>query len=304
MMPVTQFASPITLAEGFEIVSGIKEDVVFISGGTDLVIQLQSGKLQPTWLIDLSQIAELKSIREEAGRIKIGSGATFSQIGESRLIQERATCLSQAASQVGSTQIRNRATLGGNIANASTAGDSLPALLALEAWVSVLGPLGSRRVSFAEFQAGNGSGLKEKELITEIDFPVWESQKKTRIVSAFKKLGSRSAVTIARLNIAARVDVEVNQGNETILQSRWAVGALGRTPFRLEELEFKLQGKRVQPDMASEIADWLTEVVDRAIPGRASQAYKRQAIRGLAYDLLEELFSEKVVLLGHLKRGY
>lgn len=298
MMPVTQFASPITLAEGLEILSGIKEDVVFISGGTDLVIQLQSGELRPTWLIDLSQISELKSIRAEDGRIKIGSGTTFSQIGESPLIREKARCLSQAASQVGSTQIRNRATLGGNIANASAAGDSLPALLALEAWVSVLGPQGSRRVSFAEFQAGNGLGLKEKELITEIDFPVWEPQEKTSVVSAFKKLGSRTAVTIARLNIAARVDVEVSQGYETILQSRWAVGALGRTPFRLEELELKLQGKRVQPDLALEIADWLTEVVDRAIPGRASQDYKRQAIRGLAYDLLEELFPEKVVPLG------
>lgn len=291
MMPVTQFASPITLAEGLEIITGINEDMVFISGGTDLVIQLQSGKLQPTWLIDLSQISELKSIREEAGRIIIGSGATFSQIGESRLIQEWATCLSQAASQVGSTQIRNRATLGGNIANASAAGDSLPALLALEAWISVLGPKGSRRVSFAEFQAGSGSGLKDKELITEIDFPVWESQNKTQIVSAFKKLGSRTAVTIARLNIAARIEVDL--GNETIRQSRWAVGALGLTPFRLEELEMRLQGKKLDLDLALEIADWLTEFVDRTIPGRASQDYKRQAIRGLAFDLLEELLIYK-----------
>lgn len=286
-MPKTQFASPLTVTEGLGIVSRIKEEVVFLSGGTDLVIQLQSGKLRPAWLIDLSQISELKYIREEDGRLKIGSGTTFSQIGESNLIRDKAKCLSQAASQVGSTQIRNRATLGGNIANASPAGDSLPTLLALEAWVSIMGPQGSRRVSFAQFQAGNDSGLKEKELITEIDFPLWESQGKTRFISAFRKLGSRSTVTIARLNIAAWV--EIDQESETIVKSRWAVGALGRTPFRLEELELELEGKRVIPDLAREIADRLTEVVDQAIPGRASQEYKRQAIRGLAYDLWSDL---------------
>ncbi|GAB6152676.1 FAD binding domain-containing protein [Desulfosporosinus burensis] len=287
-MPITQFSSPLTVTEGLELVSRIDEEVVYINGGTDLVIQMQSGKLQPAWLIDLSQISELKFIKEDEGRIKIGSGTTFSQIGESSLIRKKARCLSQAASQVGSTQIRNRATLGGNIANASPAGDSLPTLLALEAWVRIQGPQGSRRISFAEFQAGNGSGLKEKELITEIDFPVWEAKGKTHVVSAFKKLGTRTAVTIARLNIAAWV--EVDSENETIHNSRWAVGALGRTPFRLEDLEQELQGKRVIPALAREIADRLTEVVDRAIPGRASQEYKRQAIRGLAYDLLNDLF--------------
>ena len=295
-MPMTQFASPLTVSEGLEMVSQIKEDVVFISGGTDLVIQLQSGKLQPAWIVDLSRIAELKYIKGEDGRITIGSGTTFSEISESGLLREKAQCLSQAASQVGSTQIRNRATLGGNIANASAAGDSLPALLALDAWVSILGPQGSRRVLFAEFQAGNGLGLKDKEWISGIDFPLWESQGKTQIVSAFNKLGSRTAVTIARLNMAARV--EVDPKNETILRSRWAVGALGRTPLRLEVLEQTLQGKRVRPELTREIADRLTEVVDLAIPGRASQEYKRQAIRGVVYDLMGDLFPEKVVILG------
>lgn len=287
-MPMTQFASPLTVSEGLELVSRIDEEVVYLNGGTDLVIQMQSGKQQPAWLIDLSQISELKFIKEDEGRIKIGSGTTFSQIGESSLIREKARCLSQAASQVGSTQIRNRATLGGNVANASPAGDSLPVLLALEAWVRIQGPQGSRRISFAEFQAENGSGLMEKELITEIDFPVWEPKEKIQVISAFKKLGTRTAVSIARLNIAAWV--EVDSDNETIHHSRWAVGALGRTPFRLEDLEQELQGKRIIPALAREIADRMTEVVDRAIPGRASQEYKRQAIHGLAYDLLNDMF--------------
>lgn len=287
MIPKFQLACPTTIIEGIEIITRIQEDVVFINGGTDLVIKLRNGQVRPAWLMDVSQIAELKCIKEVEGRLRIGSGTTFTQISVSSLIREKARCLSQAASQVGSAQIRNRATLGGNIANASPAGDSLPALLALEAWVSILGPEGFRRVSFAELQAGSGAGLQAKELIMEIDFPLWEAQGEARSVSAFAKLGSRTAVSIARLNMAARVEVD---SQNRIEKSRWAVGALGRTPFRLEGLEQELQGSRINSDLAGQIADRLTDVVDQAIPGRSSQEYKRYAIRGVAQDLLDDLF--------------
>ena len=294
MLSKCEFACPMSIAEVKETLSRIQEKVVFISGGTDLILQLNSGQIRPAWLIDLSQIPELNYIKEEAGRLRIGSATTFTQISESSLIRTKARCLGQAASQVGSTQIRNRATLGGNIAQASPAGDSLPALLALEAWISILGPMGLRRVSFAQLQADNGAGLQPKELITEIDFPLGESLPEAQIISGFAKVGSRTAVTIARLNMAARVEIDL--GNGRIRGARWVVGALGRTPFRLEELELELQGKVVNQDLAREIANHLTEAVDRAIPGRYSQQYKRQAIQGLGYDLLYDLFPEQMVI--------
>lgn len=296
---VPRVVCPATVAEGIEAVARIAEEVVFIGGGTDLVIKLQAGQIRPAWLVDLSLISELKFIKEVEGRIRIGSGTTFGEISESDLLWKQARCLGQAASQVGSVQIRNRGTLGGNIANASPAGDSLPALLVLEAWVTIAGPQGCRRVPFAQFQEGNGQGLREKEIITEIDFPIRksllnflqdshpDSQPKATISSAFGKIGSRSAVSIARLNMAAMVEYDTEE--RRILDSRWAVGTLGPRPFRLEELERELQGKQVSSDLAEEVADHLTSVVDRAIPGRPSQEYKRQAIRGLAYDLLEDL---------------
>lgn len=288
MMPKFKFVCPKNIAEMQDNLSQIQEEAAFISGGTDLIIQLNKGQIRPAWLIDLSQIPELNYIREEEGRLRIGSATTFTQISESRLIREKARCLGQAASQVGSTQIRNRATIGGNIAKASPAGDSLPALLALEAWVSILGPKGLRRVSFSQLQAENGTGLQAKELITEIDLPLGETKQDTQIISSFAKVGSRTAVTIAKLNMAVRA--EIDSGNSRIKGVRWVVGALGRTPFRLEELELRLQGKTIDQNPAREIAEYLTVVVDRAIPGRHSQEYKRQAIQGLGYDLLEDLF--------------
>ncbi|HWQ43336.1 MAG TPA: FAD binding domain-containing protein [Desulfosporosinus sp.] len=292
-MPKIKVACPMNMAEVKGTLSRIQEEVVFISGGTDLVIQLNSGQIRPAWLIDISQIMELNYIKEVEGRLRIGSATTFTQLSESSLIRDKARCLGQAASQIGSAQIRNRATLGGNIAQSSPAGDSLPALLVLEAWVSILGPRGLRRVPFAQLQARNGSGLQANELITEIDFPLWESQTDSQIVSGFAKVGSRTAVTIARLNMAVRF--EIDTGNAKIWRARWAVGALGRTPFRLEELELELQGKIVNEDLAGEIVNsLLTQAVDRAIPGRYSQAYKRQAIQGLGYDLLYDLFPEQM----------
>ncbi|EGW37195.1 FAD binding domain-containing protein [Desulfosporosinus sp. OT] len=294
MRPKFKFACPRSITEVKETLSLIQEEAVFISGGTDLVIQLNSGELKPAWLIDLSQIPELNYIKEAEGRLRIGSATTFTQISESSLVREKARCLGQAAAQVGSTQIRNRATLGGNIAKASPAGDSLPALLALDAWVSILGPQGLRRVSFAQLQAGSGAGLQAKELITEIDFPLCKAQKEVQILSGFVKVGSRSAVTIARLNMALRV--EIDSANKQIREVRWAVGALGRTPFRLEELELTLQGKIVNQDLAQEISERLSLAVDQAIPGRHSQEYKRVAIQGLGYDLLCDMFPEQMVI--------
>ncbi|AET70454.1 aerobic-type carbon monoxide dehydrogenase, middle subunit CoxM/CutM-like protein [Desulfosporosinus orientis DSM 765] len=294
-MPECQIICPSTVAEGIEAISRIKEDVVFLGGGTDLVIKLQSSQRPPAWLMDLSLIPELRFIKEEKGRVRIGSGTTFFQISESLLLREKARCLSQAASQVGSVQIRNRATIGGNIANASPAGDSLPALLALEAWVSLIGPQGARRVPFAQLQAKEQEGLKDKELITEIDFPIWEGRENSQVVSAFGKIGSRTAVSIARLNMAAVVEYDEEQ---MIRNSKWAVGALGLIPFRLPELERELGGKRVGSELAEDIARRLTEVVDKAIPGRASQGYKREAVQGLVYDLFGELFPDQGKIRG------
>lgn len=287
-----KFFCPKSLTDLTETLTQIQDVAVFISGGTDLVIQLKNGQIKPALLIDLSQVSELNYIKEAEGRLRIGSATTFTQISESCLIGKKARCLKQAASQVGSTQIRNRATLGGNIAMASPAGDSLPALLALGAWVSILGSKGLRRVSFAQLQTEKSVGLQANELITEIDFPLGETPVETRIVSSFAKVGSRSAVTIARLNMAAKVEVDLSNGR--IREATWVVGALGPIPFRLEELELSLQGKIINWNLAGEIADRLTEAVDRAIPGRYSHGYKRQAIQGLGYDLLADLFPEQM----------
>lgn len=294
MRPEFQVFCPQSLKEVRAELSRLKGEVLFISGGTDLILELRSGQRQADWLIDLSQVPELQNINEEKNRsgadqnvLKIGSGVTFTQLSSEQLVWKHAQCLAQAAKQMGSTQIRNRATLGGNIASASPAGDSLPALVALGAEMTIEGPEGARTLAVTEMLAGTENALKAREFITGIVIPLAESGIERR--SAFAKVGSRTQVSIARLNLAGMVELE----NELLRRLRLAVGAIGKAPLRLLAFEREWEGKAVRAEMATELARSLTETVDQAIPGRQSLAYKRQAVQALAYDILAELFPEQ-----------
>jgi len=278
------FFGPTTLKELLEGVSGFNGSIAFIAGGTDLIIDLKKGKKKPQLVVDLSQIPELSGVHEEKGRIHIGSATPFSHLTGHPLVLEKALCLAQAARKIGSEQIRNRGTLGGNIASASPAGDCLPVLLVLEAMITLQKPDSVRRLPLSEVLLGSGrTCLTSDELITEIDFPSLEGE----YVSGFEKLGSRTAVTVARLNLA--VVLKYEREKHIIKEARIAVGALGETAFRLPELEQNLLGE-INPLLLHRFEDMLTEAVDNAISGRNSHPYKREAIRGLAEDMFVNLF--------------
>lgn len=279
-----RFFGPTTLNELLEEVSGFDGSIAFLAGGTDLIIDLKKGKKNPQLVIDLSQIPELNGVHEENGHLHIGSATTFSQLASHPLVLEKGLCLAQAARKIGSEQIRNRGTLGGNIASASPAGDCLPVLLVLEAMVTLQNPDWVRRLPLSQVLKGSGKTcLTPNELITGIDFPLLDGE----YISGFEKLGSRTAVTVARLNMAAVI--KYDRDNKFIKEARIAVGALGETAFRLPELEQDLLGE-MSSLLLRRFKDMLTEAVDNAISGRYSHPYKREAIRGLAEDMILNLF--------------
>ncbi len=283
------FFGPTTLNELLQEVALFDGSVAFIAGGTDLMIDLKKGKKKPQLVIDVSQIPELNGVHEENGSIHIGSATTFSQLARHPLVLEKGLCLAQAARKVGSEQIRNRATLGGNIASASPAGDCLPVLLVLEAMVTLQNLGGVRRLPLSQVLQGSGrTCLTANELITGIDFPVVGGE----YVSGFEKLGSRTAVTVAKLNLAAVV--KVDRENNSIMEARIAVGALGETAFRLPDVEQNLVGE-INPFLLQLFEDMLSEAVDNAISGRYSHPYKREAIKGLAEDMFLNLFGANSV---------
>ena len=173
--------------------------IVFIAGATDLILQMRGEGIAGDFLIDLSQVRDLRYIREGEGRIRIGAATPFSEIAASPLIRKKALCLAQASAQIGSVQIRNRATLGGNIANAAPAGDSLPPLGVLEASVHTIGPRENRTLPVREINVDPWrSGLLRNELIREISFPVPPENS----VSGFEKVGHRKSVSVSKLTLA------------------------------------------------------------------------------------------------------
>ncbi|SNS89672.1 carbon-monoxide dehydrogenase medium subunit/xanthine dehydrogenase FAD-binding subunit [Anaerovirgula multivorans] len=269
-----------------EALSSVNDTTYLLGGGTDFMIKLRKHRIYSGTIINLTQIKELNYILREKDRIKIGAITTFTEIASHPLIKQYANCLAEAADKVGSTQIRNVATIAGNIANAAPCADTVTALMVLDAKIKIIDGNGeTREKSLDEVIIGSERNTLEKnEAIIEILIPVIEKKSK----SAFAKLGSRTAVTISKLNIA--VVLEYDQEN-SIHQAKVALGALGPKAFKSDIVEKALLGKKPVESLLLELQEALMEQVDASILGRGSHPYKRDAIQGLADDIFYKLFA-------------
>ena len=168
------YIRPATVSEAVAILEASGPDARVLAGGTDLAIRLRDGAATPAVVVDVKRIAALRpGIREEGGRLVIAATTVMTDIAASPLVRRQATALADAASVVGSVQIRNRATLGGNICNASPAADTAPALLVYDATLVAEGPSGARRIPIDAFFVRSGvTTLARGELVTAIELPI------------------------------------------------------------------------------------------------------------------------------------
>ncbi|MGI9861752.1 xanthine dehydrogenase family protein subunit M [Moorella naiadis] len=252
-----------------------------LAGGTDLVVHLREGRQGVTMAVDLNAIPGLGQIGVQGEEIFLGPLVTFSQLMNSALIRYEAPLLARAAATVGSPQIRNRGTIGGNIMNASPAGDSLPVLLALDAEVTLAGPTGERRLSLAVLLAGPyRTRALPGEVLKEIRFP----RLPAGCGSSFVKLGRRNALAIARINVAAVLQVEAGRINF----ARLAVGAVTPVPRRFPEAEAVLTGVGPGEEVYKAAAREVAAGMVRAAGRRPSFAYKIPAVQALVRRALAE----------------
>ncbi len=255
-----------------------------VAGGTDWFVS--KGRILPdgTRLIDLSGVSELRGILMKDGILRVGSGETMTSVSNDFLVRRYASCLAEAASDVGSWQIRNRATLGGNLAGGSPAADTPPALLALGASVEVLSVCGISERPVSEIISKGKKGIAADEVITALLIPVSDNELK---VSAYGKIGSRKEVSIARLSLA--VNVVYDDVKSCFKDALVVLGTLGSAGLRCPEAEnaltFSFDVERQRADFCSALA----LSVDRAIPGRSTQLYKRTAVQALGEDVLASL---------------
>jgi CO/xanthine dehydrogenase FAD-binding subunit len=269
-----------TLKEAVELLSQYESSKI-IAGGTDIVIQIYEKRIHPKALIDISKVDELKKIEEKDDYIEIGAGVTYTDIMESSLFEGNLKGFKKACSLVGSPQIRNRGTIGGNIVNASPAADSIPPLIALESTLILVSKRGKREVKIQDyFSHGKTFGIREDELLTAIRF------RKPKGVLTFAKLGLRKALAISRISISALVDLD--EDNRVIFV-RIASGSIGKLPMREYEVEEFLHGKVFEENVVDESVKVLQESMDKRLAGRPTLPYKRRAIEAVLKEALSEV---------------
>src|SRR4030042_3128316 len=171
MIPPFEYKIPNTIEETIELLWQAEGKAKIIAGGTDLVIGLRNGGQSPQSIIDITRIGELRKIEEKNGAVSIGAAVTHSKIANASLVKKYGKVLSEAASEIGSPQIRNIGTIGGNIINASPAADTIPPLMVLNAMGRVVSRGGEKEVPVSQlFKGPYETSLKPHELLTQITF--------------------------------------------------------------------------------------------------------------------------------------
>jgi CO/xanthine dehydrogenase FAD-binding subunit len=218
-----------------------------LAGGTDLFVYLNAGTQAGRRFLDLSRVGELRGIREGDDGLRVGGSVTFSEIREHPMVRRHFPMLAAAAAEVGALQIQNRATLAGNIANASPAGDSLPVLLAHDAVVRARSVRGARLVRFETLYRGyREMALEPDELIVDVIllYPP------RRTATMFRKVGTRRAQSISKVVFAGALHLDADGAADHV---RIAYGSVAPTPVRAYEVEQVLLG-RVPSAAAAEAA--------------------------------------------------
>jgi CO/xanthine dehydrogenase FAD-binding subunit len=272
-MPVEPpLETPGTLAEAFAVLAGSTADaqVTPIAGGTDVMVRI-TGEIgePPTRMVDLSRLEELRGIAVDGASIVLGARTTYTEIRRSDLCREHLPTLVEAAATIGAAQIQNRGTLGGNIANASPAGDTLPVLLSLDAEIEIAGPRGARTVPGSAFWvAYRRTALAPDELIVRVRIPIAGGRE-----ARFRKIGTRRAQAISKVVLA----VAWRDGGTGRAWSdvRVALGSVADRPIRASAAEAALEGADPTPETADAAAEALAGEIHPIDDVRSTAEYRR-----------------------------
>lgn len=278
-MTVKQVFNPKSIEETVELLDKYGSDAKLIAGGTDIVIELKNEKITPSVLIDIWKIDEIKKIEEEGEYIRIGAGVTFTQIVDSDLFKDNLIGFNKACRMVGSPQIRNKGTLGGNIANGAAAADAAPPLICLNAVLSIESPSGKREISLEEYYF---DPVKFDEIISFIKFK--KPSKNAKLV--FVKLGLRKALAISRLTNAFLIEADKDR---KIVEIKAASGALAKTPVRERKVEEYLLGKIIDDESIEGATEVLRQAMEERLKGRSTLPYKSQVIKTTIREALESI---------------
>jgi CO/xanthine dehydrogenase FAD-binding subunit len=270
----SDYVAPTSLAEAVAALETARGSVRLLAGGTDLLVQMRSGRLQPDLIVDLKRIPELIGIRVENGAFVIGAATPCATLGEHAALARAWPGVVEAATLIGSTQIQGRASLGGNLCNASPAADSVPALVAAGAGCVIEGPSGRREAPVETLQAQAGRNtLARGEIVVAIRLPAPPA----RSGDAYLRLIPRTEMDIAVVGAGVSLTVDA-QG--VVTGARVALGAVAPTTLRVDAAAAALVGSRLEESALAALAD-AARAACRPIDDKRGTAVYRTKVAGV-----------------------
>ncbi len=278
-MRMLKFAhlKPTTLEEACSLLLQHNGKARVIAGGTDLVVRMKQKLMTPEYLVDITYIPGLDKIEyDEKSGLKIGALCTHSQIESSLLVREKFGVLAQAAHTIGSVQVRNLGTIGGNLCHAAPSADSAPALIGLDAKVRILGTRGERKLKLKDFFKGPGeTALKSDEILISVEVP----NPPPHSAAVYLKQSPRKAMDLAVVGVA--VVLWLTAADSTCAGIRIALGAIAPTPIRAKRAEEMVQGKKVDEGLIGEAARVASEEAKPISDVRGSVEYRKEIVEVL-----------------------
>ena len=287
MISPFDYKIPNTIEEACDLLWQTEGKAKIIAGGTDLVIGLRNGDHAPPFIIDITRVEELRKIEEMNGSVFIGAATTHSEIVFSPLVKKHGRVLSDAASEIGSAQIRNVGTIGGNIVNASPAADTVPPLMVLNAMGKVVSKKEERQVPLSQlFKGPYKTTLKPHELLVQIIFAKLSPEAR----SSFVRLARRDAMAIARMNVA--IVLQTERRKHRIEDICISVGSVTPTPQRMSEAESFLRGKSPDEEVLQQASLKISETMIRESGVRPSTSYKKPVVEALFKRAMRKALEE------------
>lgn len=276
MYTIDSYIEPTSLDEAVQYLKE-KPETKLIAGGTDVLLRLAEDRLAPVSLMSLSKISDLSGIRQEGDSLFLGPMVTFSEIQNSKLVQDVCDVLKTAADSVAGPQIRNVATVGGNICNGAPSADSAPSLLALDARLHIIGPQGARISSVEDFYLGPKKvDIRPGEILRAIEIPLAD---RSCCNAHYIKYSLRKTMDISTLGCA--VVVTMDQKGQ-VEKMRIALGTAAPTPMRCKEAENYAIGKKLTPDIMKEIGDLAAKEAKPRTSWRAAADFRTYLVRVLS----------------------
>lgn len=275
MLPRFELLTPTTIAEASAFYTSHSPNAHFLAGGTELFVRMYEKRFTPEYLIDLTGISSLKGLELlPDGSIKIGALTTFSEVMKNEHIRRTYPILIDASERMGSLQIRNIATIGGNLCNAVPSADSAPALMVCNAQLEISDGKKSRSLPLDQFLLGvRKIALEPGELLSSVIIP----PRGKRFTAAYYKFSKRKAMDLALLGVAVSMTLE----NNNISDVGIALATAAPTAIRVRETEDFLRGKPFSDKLIAEAAELTASVVKPRSSYRTTEKYRRKLIQSL-----------------------